>query len=61
MPVVDRPGDPHRHINDAVRELRDFNPGIPGESVDETLHNRVVLRDKALEVIRPLLYALLPT
>jgi hypothetical protein len=49
-----------QHINDAIQELRDFDPE---ESTDRNLapQDRVLLRDKALEVIDPPENAVLPT
>jgi Family of unknown function (DUF6535) len=57
--MVDGHGGSHRHVNDAVKELRDFNPG---ESVDWdlALQERARLRDKALEAIKPPENAALP-
>jgi hypothetical protein len=49
--MVDGHGGLDAHINDAVQELRDFNPG---ECVDQVLRDKALLRDRALEAILPL-------
>jgi hypothetical protein len=50
--IVDGRGGSHAHINDAVRELRNFNPGESADW-DLALQDRALLRDKALEAIKP--------
>ena len=50
--IVDGHGGSHAHNNDAVQELWNFNPGESADW-DLALQDRALLRDQALEAIKP--------